>query len=166
MPNFAIVPFDAVGLKVSADKELADGNVLVAVIAKVAEPVCTNAIGAKQAELVVGTIGDVSCNAPLKQGVLVGAPVAVDANWVALAVNAIVIAYAGRSLAWQDMGPVRKLFNAGNTAPLGLREALAFELASASDTNGVAALCALGKMRLISSARLATSALPVIGVGV
>ena len=113
-----------------ADNEFADGSVVSAVFAEMAEPVCKPAIGAKQAKAVVRGVGHVTCNAHEQQGVAVRAPETVDADVVAASIDAIGVAGDGCSFAWQGWDPVGVLASAGSATPIDLWIASALELAN------------------------------------
>ena len=110
-PCIAIIPFDAIGLKVGADDELADG--VSAIFVEMANPVAESAVGAEEAEAVVRCVGNVTCNAHEQHGVAVRAPETVDADVVAPAIDSIGVAGDGRNDEWRSWGALDVLASAG-----------------------------------------------------
>ena len=159
-PGITIIPHDAIGLKVGADEELADGVGIIFV--EMTDLVTKPAVGAKEAKTVVRSHGHVSCDAHEQQGVAVRAPKSIDADGVATPIDAIGVAGEGCIVVWRARGVLGALANAGWTAPIGMGSAGALELINASEPECVAALDAFGKTRLVcraARARLVSSTL-------
>ena len=110
-PCIAIIPFDAIGLKVGADDELADG--VCTIFVEMADLVAESAVGAKEAKAVVRGVGHVTCNAHEQHRVAVRASKTVDADVVAPAIEAIGVAGEGCSVEWRAWGPLGVLASAG-----------------------------------------------------